>query len=406
MDPLRCYLHKEGLARFCTQRYTAPTSKNLSEAYMHLTNYSLNKNNAEGFVHDDEESGSKRSLRTAWEQISTAGHDADSAWEAIQEMCRRVMLAKQAFLWYSYHTLIPVDDGASACFQILGFDVLLDERMRPWLLETNNGPSLNLDQDIDRSVKLPVVSEALEMVKPFYSQPAVTPTSGNSSSRPSAATTGPGSCAIPGPVTEADILALRARRQAAHTKALAWELKSAEGFELLYDGEELQGELQVLFPLARPEVMEAFEIASRVGERPPPSPSGAWWAGPMRGLTQPKFAGALRQLGLLDGKIVSRTDADLAYKEAMKDQDRDKGMTYEIFGRALIALAVRLIPPMSEDSGEGGGGGGGSGSSRAVDSLAQLLDDGLEACSGTSLRFRKPAPVAGGAPPRPVSALQ
>ena len=73
VDPLRCYLHREGLARFCTQRYTPPTAKNLTDAYMHLTNYSLNRHNAAAFVRDDEEGGSKRSLRVVFEQVLTTG---------------------------------------------------------------------------------------------------------------------------------------------------------------------------------------------------------------------------------------------------------------------------------------------------------------------------------------------
>jgi hypothetical protein len=55
---------------------------------------------------------------------------------------------------------------------------------------------------------------------------------------------------------------------------------------------------------------------------------------------------------------------------------RDKGLTYELFGRALTSLAVRLNPP---PAGGGGGGGGGDDSprvagGRAVDSLEQLLE--------------------------------
>ena len=36
-------------------------------------------------------------------------------------------------------------------------------------------------------------------------------------------------------------------------QALAWEVKSAEGFEPLYDGGPPAGERRRLFPLARPE---------------------------------------------------------------------------------------------------------------------------------------------------------
>jgi hypothetical protein len=53
--------------------------------------------------------------------------------------------------------------------------VLIDHSMRIYLLETNNGPSLNLDEESDRAVKLGVVTSALEMVKTHYRQPPSRP---------------------------------------------------------------------------------------------------------------------------------------------------------------------------------------------------------------------------------------
>lgn len=42
---IMAYLHKEGLARFCTAEYIEPrTEKDLVDE-VHLTNYSLNKHN-------------------------------------------------------------------------------------------------------------------------------------------------------------------------------------------------------------------------------------------------------------------------------------------------------------------------------------------------------------------------
>lgn len=46
LDPLIVYLHDEGLARFCTEQYEKPSKNNINNFYMHLTNYSLNKNSS------------------------------------------------------------------------------------------------------------------------------------------------------------------------------------------------------------------------------------------------------------------------------------------------------------------------------------------------------------------------
>jgi tubulin polyglutamylase TTLL6/13 len=64
-DPLRIFLHEEGLTRLATEEYTAPSGANLSDMCMHLTNYAVNKNNPNFVFNEDSEDddvGHKRSL--------------------------------------------------------------------------------------------------------------------------------------------------------------------------------------------------------------------------------------------------------------------------------------------------------------------------------------------------------
>ena len=51
VDPLRVLVCREGLVRLCSAPYQPPAPGNLRDAYAHLTNYTLNKKNKEGFVH-------------------------------------------------------------------------------------------------------------------------------------------------------------------------------------------------------------------------------------------------------------------------------------------------------------------------------------------------------------------
>ena len=53
-DPLKIFIHEEGLARFATEPYQEPKKHNLDEMFIHLTNYAVNKLNP-GFIQNQEE---------------------------------------------------------------------------------------------------------------------------------------------------------------------------------------------------------------------------------------------------------------------------------------------------------------------------------------------------------------
>ena len=51
-----------------------------------------------------------------------------------------------------------------SCFELLGYDVLLDEDLRPWLMEVNLSPSLQCDDPIDHAVKSKLVQDLFNLV--------------------------------------------------------------------------------------------------------------------------------------------------------------------------------------------------------------------------------------------------
>lgn len=81
VDPLRIYLFKEGMARFSTEPYKTPSKKNLSNMYMHLTNYSINCRNKGKFVFnkgiDEADTGHKRTFTSILEHIQEEYEDGE-----------------------------------------------------------------------------------------------------------------------------------------------------------------------------------------------------------------------------------------------------------------------------------------------------------------------------------------
>lgn len=114
--PLRVYAFKDGLARFCTEEYLRPSSENLDERCMHLTNYAVNKG-SENFVPNDtadrDDLGSKRSLRWLLEWVASQhGEDrAESLWRKMGDACVKTLVSILPTLHREYlHTFGPDKD--------------------------------------------------------------------------------------------------------------------------------------------------------------------------------------------------------------------------------------------------------------------------------------------------------
>lgn len=93
----------------------------------------------------------KRRLRSLFAYLRETGVDYTSVWNKIQQ---NVVLS-----------LLPLlnepgnFDPELNCFELLGFDFLLTEKLDPVLLEINMGPSLEVACNTDIVIKYPLLTE-------------------------------------------------------------------------------------------------------------------------------------------------------------------------------------------------------------------------------------------------------
>lgn len=97
-EPLKIFLHKEGLVRFATQPYV-PIELNskpemMQNMYIHLTNYALNKDNHEFVLPIDinDEKAHKRSLTSLNKTLKAQGKDVDKMWSEIKDLVIKTLL--------------------------------------------------------------------------------------------------------------------------------------------------------------------------------------------------------------------------------------------------------------------------------------------------------------------------
>ncbi|XP_054069861.1 tubulin polyglutamylase TTLL13 isoform X2 [Rissa tridactyla] len=161
-DPLRIFVYKEGLARFATMRYIDPSSRNLGDICMHLTNYAINKRN-ENFIQDDTV-GSKRKLSTLNAWMMDNSYNTTKLWEDIEDIIIKTLISAHPVVKHNYQSCFPNHTTGCACFEILGFDILLDRKLKPWLLEVNHSPSFTTDSHLDCEVKDALLCDTIKLI--------------------------------------------------------------------------------------------------------------------------------------------------------------------------------------------------------------------------------------------------
>lgn len=129
VDPVEAYLCDEGLARFATHNYKKPDHHNIKDMYMHLTNFSLNKNSQRFKVPDQvsDDHSSKQLYSTVIKTLIKAGKDVKNMQKQIKEVAQKTVIALEPYLKNAYHCFISTDHHNPRSFQIIGLDVLIDE---------------------------------------------------------------------------------------------------------------------------------------------------------------------------------------------------------------------------------------------------------------------------------------
>ena len=58
--------------------------------------------------------------------------------------------------------LVPEVPDFDCCFELFGFDVIIDSNMKPWLLEVNSSPAMSMDGPVDWQIKPQLIKEVIQ----------------------------------------------------------------------------------------------------------------------------------------------------------------------------------------------------------------------------------------------------
>eukprot|EP01132_Coremiostelium_polycephalum_P006183 gene6183-7698_t len=141
LNPLVIFLFKDCYLRFCSIDYS---TDNLSDRYAHLSNHQVQKE----YIHSDTHipndvdllfPDNQWSLKTFKKYLSK--EYGKNVWEESISKKIKQLVITTIESW-------PKEGHRKNSFELLGFDILLDDQLNPHLLEVNTNPGLHLLTDV------------------------------------------------------------------------------------------------------------------------------------------------------------------------------------------------------------------------------------------------------------------
>ncbi|MCP4200935.1 MAG: hypothetical protein GY769_03275 [bacterium] len=132
LDPLLCYLHTDGVCKMASRPYTLDPAS-LDDRFVHVANASLQ--------HRHQEVARATDLHGYRNQLRELSIDDEKLFSEIRAAILRMLLALREQALLENRAVRCRLDG---CYLLLGVDVLVDEDLRPWIIECNVNPALGV----------------------------------------------------------------------------------------------------------------------------------------------------------------------------------------------------------------------------------------------------------------------
>ena len=127
VDPLELFIFSEGIVSFCSEKFSLDREQ-MSNKFVHLSNYSVNKNHESYSMKEQ-----RWKLSKLWKYLSTEhGIDPIKVWEQTKDVALKAVLCGLEKIREESKEKI---DNKYKCFKLLSVDIMYDEDLKPWLLE-------------------------------------------------------------------------------------------------------------------------------------------------------------------------------------------------------------------------------------------------------------------------------
>lgn len=177
LNPLSLYIYKDGIARFCSEKYNPEDLRNM---YSNLTNVSINCKNTKPDI-------IKEHIKLYSDVVDKFSADItrEKLFEKIKLLSGKVILALYREIELKVIEACDKNDREykesinepnsnkdispiNRFFHLLGIDILIDENFDPYILELNDNPALKCFNDLENVLKEKLIKSEISLINKNY----------------------------------------------------------------------------------------------------------------------------------------------------------------------------------------------------------------------------------------------
>jgi hypothetical protein len=162
IKPLKIYLYNEGLVRVATEKYDY---NNQSNVYSFLTNLYLNKRNKKKFIYPKNMANIEESnlwnLEAFEKYCLRNGLNYNKMMEDIGDIFIKLIFSVRKKI---INEINNYKLKSSNFYHLIGFDILFDENLKPYLLEANRLCGLRGDNDAEKYYTHNIIADTINLV--------------------------------------------------------------------------------------------------------------------------------------------------------------------------------------------------------------------------------------------------